>query len=140
MVTTTKNVAEKLATKSHQTNGNDLKISIPKSSVNLPVIVPGKKEETVKIALLPIEQRLKKLAKLQQLAERREILIDAIENLQGFYISPDGNGCNLRLQDSKAKTFAIAHPIIIGEMVSMAKSKLSAELEKIESQIDFSTI
>lgn len=82
--------------------------------------------------------RLKKLLKIQQLADRRETLLEALENLSDFYVTPDGNGCNLRFSDSKGHTFGIAHPIVIGEMVSLAKSKLTAELEKIENQIDFS--
>lgn len=33
------------------------------------------------------------------------------------------------------KAFGIAHPIVIGEMVALAKSKLQDELTKIEKQI-----
>lgn len=101
---------------------------------NLPVILP---EKTDVKKLLPIEARLKKLDEINNLADRRQVVAEAIENLTGFYISPDGNGSNLRLTDSKGKTFAIAHPSVIGEMVSMAKQKLSAELTRIENLIDF---
>lgn len=86
---------------------------------------------------ITIDSKLTKLARLSELAERRETVLSAVQNLKEFYISPDGNGVNLRLQDSKGKTFAIAHPYVIAEIVSMCKSKLVAEVEKIESQIDF---
>lgn len=126
-----KSVAEKIATKPSQ-NGNDSKLS----AVKLPVIIPEKKEEE-KSVLPPIEVRLKKLQKIQQLADRRETLLAALENLNDFYVTPDGNGCNLRFSDSKGKTFGIAHPMVIGEMVSLAKGKLTVELTKVESEIDF---
>lgn len=87
--------------------------------------------------LPPIEARLKKLSRINELAERRELLLEGIENLGAFYIAPDGSSCNLRLQDSKGKTFAITHPSVIGEIVSLSKSKLQAELDKVEGQIDF---
>jgi len=133
---TTKNVAEKTAPKANQVNGTDAKLS---TAAQTPVIVPAKKEEPAapKKAFPTIEARLKKLEEINDLAERREVVTDAISNLAGFYISPEGTGCNLRLQDSKGKTFAIAHPSVIGEMVAMAKEKLSAELNRIENLIDF---
>ena len=85
-----------------------------------PVIVPEVKEEvkpdTAK-KLPSIEARLKKLADITELAERRDTVTEALQNLHGFYISPEGGSCNLRLTDSKNKTFAIAHPFVIGEMV-----------------------
>lgn len=118
-----------------QTNGNDTK-----TAVKLPTIEPEKREDVKpesKKPLPTIEARLKKLQQINDLAERREVVTDAIDNLSGFYISPEGTGCNLRLQDSKGKTFAIAHPSVIGEMVAMAKEKLSAELARIENLIDF---
>lgn len=132
-----KTVAEKTATKPIQQNGEQLKKET--SAVKLPTIEPEKRPDVkleIKKSLPTIEARLQKLEDLQKLVERRETLKDAIDNLGGFYIAPSGN-CNLRLQDSTGKTFAIAHPSVIGEMVDMAKARLNSELSKIESQITF---
>lgn len=135
---TSKAVAEKPATKTAELNANAPKISIPKDPVVIPGIVAEKREDVTTKKVVPsIEDRLKKLEEINELAERREVVTDAIQNLSGFYISPEGSGCNLRLQDSKGKTFAIAHPSVIGEMVAMAKEKLSAELARIENLMDF---
>ena len=136
---TTKNVATKPATKPTE-NGADSKNSSPKDAAKAPVIVPEKKDDhqpEVKKSSPTIQQKLQKLEEINELVERREVVTDAIQNLAGFYISPEGTGCNLRLQDSKGKTFAIAHPAVIGEMVSMAKAKLADELNRIENLIDF---
>jgi hypothetical protein len=133
---TTKNAAATIAAKPAQTTATETKVSAAK----LPMIVPEKQEpqpETKK-PLPAIEARLKKLQEINDLAERREVVTEAIQNLSGFYISPEGTGCNMRLQDSKGKTFAIAHPNVIGEMVAMAKEKLSTELSRIENLMDFS--
>jgi 2-oxoglutarate dehydrogenase complex dehydrogenase (E1) component-like enzyme len=136
---TTKNVATKPATKPTE-NGAVSKTTTQTAAEKLPLIVPEKKQEPkteLKKSVPTIEQKLKKLEEINELVERREVVTDAIQNLAGFYISPEGTGCNLRLQDSKGKTFAIAHPAVIGEMVSMAKAKLADELNRIENQIDF---
>lgn len=117
-------------------NGADSKTAEAKPALTPPVIVAEKRESVTNI-LPPIAARLKKLEEITELAERREVITEAIQNLAGFYIAPDGTGCNLRLQDSKGKSFSVAHPSVIGEMVSMAKDKLNAELVRIESLIDF---
>ena len=136
-MTTTKVVAEKLTAKEPtQLNGKEQKNQNPPAAESIPGIVPLKKESPT-FPIPSIEARLKKLDELQELAERRETVAEAIQNLDDFYIAPDGRGCNLKLQDSKGKTYAIAHPSVIGEMVSLAKTKLSAELTKIENSIVF---
>lgn len=117
-------------------NGADFKTAEAKPALTPPVIAAEKRESLLN-NLPPITARLKKLEEITELAERREVITEAIQNLTGFYIAPDGSGCNLRLQDSKGKTFSIVHPSVVGEMVSMAKEKLSAELLRIESLIDF---
>lgn len=133
----TNNITAKSGTKTPTpTNGKEVEKSISKDAVSIPGIVPEKRENVLP-NLPPIEARLKKLEEITELAERRETVTTAIQNLTGFYISPEGGSCNLKLQDSKGKTFAIAHPSVIGEMVSMAKVKLSAELVRIENLIDF---
>lgn len=119
-------------------NGEKSKSAKTPTPQNLPKIEAAKRPEMKIPTLPPIAERLKKLERIQQLVDRREVVLEALENLNGFYVAPDGNGCNLRFQDSKGKTFGIAHPSVIGEMVSLAKGKLSAEIEKLESQIDFS--
>lgn len=135
---TLKSAAPTLAAKPTQKNGELPKVTIPKDALAIPGIVPEKRESTQTKPLPTIEARLKKLNEINELAERREVVKDAIQNLAGFYISPDGTNCNLRLQDSKGKTFAIAHPSVIGEIVSLATAKLTTELERIETLIDFS--
>lgn len=117
-------------------NGADSKTAEAKPALTPPVIA-AEKRESVFNSLPPIAARLKKLEEITELAERREVITDAIQNLLCFYIAPDGTGCNLRLQDSKGKSFSIVHPSVVAEMVSMAKGKLSTELIRIESLIDF---
>lgn len=131
-----KSVAEKVATKPAQTNGTETKTPTAKEAFTAPAILPEKKEDAEN-NLPPIEARIKRLDELQELAERRQTVAEAIHNLDEFYIAPDGRGCNLKLQDSKGRTYAIAHPSVIGEMVSLAKGKLSAELARIENSIVF---
>ncbi|HEX8356887.1 MAG TPA: hypothetical protein VF610_05740 [Segetibacter sp.] len=87
--------------------------------------------------LPPIEARLNKLKQLQELVEKREVIVDHLENLNRFYISPNGQGCNLKLNDSKGNSFGIANPIVIGEIVHMSKAKLQDELTKIENAFVF---
>lgn len=85
-----------------------------------------------------IEARLKKLEELQELSDKRDVIVSALENLNKFYINPTGQGANLKLTDSKNNSFGIAHPAVIGEMVHMAKAKLQDELTKIEDAFVFS--
>jgi hypothetical protein len=93
--------------------------------------------DPLKPVLPPIEARLKKLEELQELSDKREAIVDHLESLNKFYISPSGQGCNLKLTDSKGNTFGISHPSIIGEMIHMAKSKLQDELTRIEEAFVF---
>lgn len=86
--------------------------------------------------LPPMEARLKKFQELEALLERRESIKEHLQNVAAFYISPTGN-CHLKFTDSAGKTFGIAHPIVIGEMVHMAKEKLQQELDQIEKAFDF---
>jgi len=115
----------------------------PKPELSNVVVDKGtgelKKEDAApqKPVLPTIEERLKKLEELQELSDKRETIVDHLESLNKFYISPSGQGCNLKLQDSKGNTFGISHPIIIGEMIHMAKSKLQDELTKIEEAFVF---
>lgn len=95
------------------------------------------KKETLPVTLPTIEARLKKIADLQEQVERRETVVEAIANLNSFHIAPTG-GANLKFTDSKSKTFGIAHPVVIGEMVNLAKTKLEIELANIEANINFS--
>lgn len=75
-----------------------------------------------------------KFTQLQKLMERREQIGEALEDVTNFTISPTG-GANVNFRDAKGNSFAIAHPIVIGEMVSMAKNRLQEELNKIDSEI-----
>lgn len=84
-----------------------------------------------------IAEKMAKFYALEKLLERREKIAEAIDNLSDFYVSPAGDGCNVRLLDSKGKTFAVSHPIVIGEIVNLAKTKLVAELEAIDKDFNF---
>lgn len=75
-----------------------------------------------------------KFSQLQKLMEKREQIGDFLEDVTNFNISPTG-GAHVQFRDNKGNTFAIAHPIVIGEMVSMSKNKLQEELNKIDSEI-----
>jgi hypothetical protein len=79
-----------------------------------------------------IEERINRFLQLSKLLERREKVTEALEDLNDFQISPTG-GANLKLTDSKGRTFAIAHPVVIGEMVAVANQKLHDELNIIDA-------
>ena len=85
---------------------------------------------------LTIEQKRAHFQELGKLMEKREKVLDALDDLKDFQISPTG-GANLKLTDSRNQTFAIAHPIVIGEMVAVAKQRLQQELALIETQFIF---
>ncbi len=92
--------------------------------------------EEAKKPFLTIAEKLQKLEEFNELVERREILMDSKEKLKVFYISETGSA-NLKLTDSKGNSFAISHPIIIGEMVHMATERLTKEVAEIEEKINF---
>lgn len=81
-------------------------------------------------------ERIKKFEELETILKRRNSLEEHLQNVKTFYISPTGNS-HLKLTDSNGKTFGIAHPIVIGEIVAMTKLKLQKELDEIETQFDF---
>lgn len=80
----------------------------------------------------PIEERINRFLELNRLLERREKITEALDDLNEFQISPTG-GANLKLTDGRGKTFAIAHPVVIGEMVHFAKQKLQEELNQVDA-------
>ena len=84
-----------------------------------------------------IEQRIAKFKQLETVLERRDQISDAIKQLDDFYIAPSGNSCNLKLTDSRNKTFAISHPSVIGEMIHLARTKFQAELTAIDTEFNF---
>lgn len=102
-----------------------------------PQLPEVKKNIPEKKVLPPIQTRLSKLRDLNKILERREEVAEALENLTDFYIAPTGNACNLKLQDSKNKTFVISNAAIVAEMVELAKGKLQSELNEIDNQFDF---
>ena len=103
------------------------------------MIVPEKKElqREVRKALPTIEERIKKLDQLKLLAERRDLVKDALKNVGGFYIAPTNANCNVKMTDSNGKSFNIAHPFVIEEILTVVTFKLEEELDKIETLIDF---
>ena len=131
----TKNSAPTLAPKPAQATETETKVS----NAKLPMIVPEKKEDSkpeVKKALATIEDKILKLEELNQLAEKRDLVKEALKNVCGFYISPSGN-CNVKMTDSNGKSFSIAHPFVIEEILTVVTYKLEQELDKIETLIDF---
>jgi hypothetical protein len=79
-----------------------------------------------------IQERINRFHELELLKEKRDEVEEALGQLDKFQISPTGSA-NMKLSDGKGNTFGIAHPIVIGEMVALAKSKLKSELEKIDA-------
>lgn len=91
---------------------------------------PEKKEQ-------PLEARLKKLAELNKLLERREILSEALDDVNGFVHTPTAPA-KIKFEDSTGRNgFSVSHPEVISEMVEVAKKRLSSELEKVDAQITF---
>jgi hypothetical protein len=88
--------------------------------------------------LPPIEKRIEKLKTLLEVSERRDKIVEALESFGKFYIAPTGSSCSLRLTDSNANSFTVSNSLVISEMVELAKNKLRAELQEIETQFDFS--
>jgi hypothetical protein len=131
-----KNVATKAATTS---NGIDVKTSTQPAAVTLPKIEPQPKEEkkdTNKKGLPTIEEQLAKLEELNTLAEKRELVKEALKNVSDFYIAPNGN-CSLKFSDSNNRNFNINHPFVIEEIITLVTFKLEAELDRLETLIDF---
>ena len=107
-----------------------------KKAEELPTITAQKKEVLAR-PMPTIEARLKKLDELNELVEKRDNVLSALDNVKKFYVSPTGQGCNLKLTDSTGNSFGIAHPAVIGEIVAMATDKLQQELNKIETALSF---
>jgi hypothetical protein len=94
-------------------------------------LLPERKEKPT------IQERMAKFDALTKILERRETVADALERLNNFFIAQTGNGCSLKLSDSKGESFSISNSAVIAEMVNLAKTKLEAELETIDNQFDF---
>jgi hypothetical protein len=137
---TTKNAAEKSAPKANQTNGTDAKLSNLKvAAAQTPVIVPAesKKPEPKEKSSMSVDDRLLKLDILNSLADKRKMVLAALSDVEGFTISPTIGNCHIRFQDSDSKTFSISHPFVIEEVVKLVVKKLEAELDNIETEIEF---
>ena len=83
--------------------------------------------------LTPIENRIARFEKLQELLERRDVLADSLKELENFKVTNNA-GAQLTLKDARNRTFAINHPEIIAEMVALAKGKLETEIAAIDAQ------
>jgi hypothetical protein len=108
------------------------------SNAPKPEIVADKKPElsnyqvSAPATTSTIQERITRFHELELLKEKRDEVEEALGQLDKFQISPTGSA-NMKLSDGKGNTFGIAHPIVIGEMVALAKSKLKSELEKIDA-------
>lgn len=97
----------------------------PKATLPAPVVNP------------PIEKRLAHLQKLIEISERREEIQNAIQKVEGFYITPSGN-CKIGLTDSKNSSFNITHTGLVTELVVIVKDRLQKELDKLDKDFNFS--
>ncbi|MEP7319714.1 MAG: hypothetical protein ABI921_13260 [Panacibacter sp.] len=126
-------VANSGATKP-EINGKDIKANLncakPELS-NLTVSAPAPGESHKPAT---IQERINRFYELEKLMERRDLVVEHLEKLGGFTVTPTG-GAHMKITDDKGIAFGIAHPHVIGEMVHIAKEKLRAELETIEAQI-----
>ena len=82
----------------------------------------------------PIQDRINRFYELERLMERRDALVEHLDKLGGFTVAPTG-GAHMKITDDRGNSFGIAHPMVIGEMVHLAKEKLQAELTSVEAQI-----
>jgi len=138
MVTNTNGVQKPTETVVKPTNGTTAKpvVSTVVEAAEIKLQTP--QQEVQKPKLPPIEKRIEKLKTLLEVSERREKIVEALESFGKFYIAPTGSSCSLRLTDSNANSFTVSNSTVIAEMVELAKNKLRAELQEIETQFDFS--
>ncbi len=138
MVTNTNGVTPPKETVVKPTNGTTAK-PVVSTVVEAAEIKPQPPQQEVqKPKLPPIEKRIEKLKNLLEVSERREKIVEALESFGKFYIAPTGSSCSLRLTDSNSNSFTVSNSTVIAEMVELAKNKLRAELQEIETQFDFS--
>lgn len=121
---------DKTTAKVTPTNGATASPELSKFKVPAPQEQQPGATATVK----PIQERINRFYELEKLMERRDSLVEHLEKLGGFTIAPTG-GAHMKITDDKGNSFGIAHPIVIGEMVHLAKEKLQAELNSVEAQI-----
>ncbi len=79
-----------------------------------------------------IQERINRFFELEKLKERRDEVEESLDQLGKFQLSPTGSA-NMKLSDGKGNSFGIAHPIVIGEMIALAQSKLKLELARIDA-------
>jgi len=103
------------------------------------VMVPAPKpSEKVKEELPPIELRIQKLKELNQLQEKRDRVIVAQKNVEGFCLDSTSEDFYLKFSDGNGTSFKISHSTVIEEVVLDIKGRLKLELEKIDKQFNFS--
>jgi hypothetical protein len=85
---------------------------------------------------LTLEDRLKKMVELNQLLERRTLLTDALDDVNGF-VHTANDPASIQFTDSKRHGFSISNSLVIADMLQLAKDRLKSELLKVESQITF---
>ena len=107
-------------------------VMVPAPNEKPPVVNEVKKAEAPSI-----EKRMQKLKELNQLQEKREKVITALENVEGFSIDTTSEDCYLKLSDGNGTNFKISNTEVIDELVLGIKGRLKLELEKIESQFNF---
>jgi hypothetical protein len=95
-----------------------------------------KTKEESKKEMAPIQNRLKKLDELNQLLERRKLLVEALDDVNAFVISPNST-CSIRFVDAKNNAFSVSNQLVIADMVELAKARLTSELEKVDAKIVF---
>jgi hypothetical protein len=89
------------------------------------------------VKLPSLQERLKKLAELQNLVDRRDLLVEHLDNVAAFdYKSPNANG-TIRFTDSKGISFQFSNSAVIADCVPMIKERLTKQIEEVESKIAF---
>ena len=107
-------------------------VMVPAPSEKPPVV-----NEVKKVEAPSIEKRMQKLKELNQLQEKREKVITALENVEGFSIDTTSEDCYLKLSDGNGTNFKISNTEVIDELVLGIKSRLKLELDKLEAQFNF---
>jgi hypothetical protein len=118
---------------------NDQKSTNAKPELsNLTVVKAEDQKPPVEMAKQPsLQARLKKLAELQNLVDRRELLTEHLDNVNAFdYKSPNANG-TIRFTDSKGISFQFSNASVIADCVPMIQAKLLKQIEEVEAQINF---
>ena len=86
--------------------------------------------------VLSVEEKKEQINKLFLMAEKHNELKNSLKQLEEFKISHDSEVCELRINDSKGKTFKSSNPEAISKMIDFCKTSLETKIEVLENQIN----